>query len=160
MKSICETISVCYGKFPEKIIQMGEGNFLRAFADWMADLSNEQGDLQGSILLCQPISFNEQMRDRFAEQNGAYTLIMRGIDEEGKPTEKVRQITSVSRCINVYKDFQKFLEAARNPELKVCISNTTEAGIAFDENEEPFVECFLDSISIFCPFVNDISVNI
>lgn len=136
MKSIGETISVCYGKFPEKIIQMGEGNFLRAFADWMADLSNEQGDLQGSILLCQPISFNEQMRDRFAEQNGAYTLIMRGIDEEGKPTEKVRQITSVSRCINVYKDFQKFLEAARNLELKVCISNTTEAGIAYKEGDQ------------------------
>ncbi len=135
MKSIQETINVKFGKYPEKIIQMGEGNFLRAFADWMTDLSNEQGDFNGSILLCQPISSNAQMCDKFAAQNGAYTVIMRGIDEQGKPAEKVRQITSVSRCINVCQEFKEFLKAAHNPDLKVCISNTTEAGIAYKEGD-------------------------
>lgn len=136
MKSIQETLPTTYGKYPEKIIQMGEGNFLRAFADWMTDLSNEQGDFNGSILLCQPIAFNAQMCQKFEQQNGAYTLIMRGIDEDGKPAEMIRPITSVSRCINVYENFDEFLKSARNPDLKVCISNTTEAGIAYKEDDK------------------------
>lgn len=136
MKTINQTTDVVYGKYPEKIIQMGEGNFLRAFADWMTDLANEQGNFNGSILLCQPIEANAAMCGKFAAQDGAYTLVMRGIDENGLPAEKVRKITSVSRCINVYKQFEEFLKAARNPELKVCISNTTEAGIVYKEEDK------------------------
>ena len=136
MKPIQQTLTHSYGKFPEKVIQMGEGNFLRAFADWMIDLSNEQGLFNGSILLCQPIAANAEMCEKFAAQDGAYTLIMRGIDEDGHPAEKVRPITSVSRCINVYEDFEEFIKAAHNPHLNVCISNTTEAGIAYKEGDK------------------------
>lgn len=132
---INEKIDKKYGNYPEKILQFGEGNFLRAFADWMIDEANERGDYEGSIVLCQPIGEFPKMSDMINAQDGIYSLAMRGI-EDGEAVEKIRPITSVSRCINAYRDFDALMEIARSTELEVIISNTTEAGIAYREGDQ------------------------
>ena len=117
---------------PEKILQFGEGNFLRAFADYLVDVMNEQGLFDGSVVICQPIK--NGLCDLINEQNGIYTLILRG-RENGEATEKTRVINSVSRCVDPYKNFDSLLEIARSEDLKIIISNTTEAGIAFVDSD-------------------------
>lgn len=133
MKKVNETVEKIYGKYPEKILQFGEGNFLRAFADWMVDLTNERGEFKGSIVLCQPIPQGNPAM--FDEQDSVYTLVMRGI-EDGKAVEKSRKITSVSRCINAYANWDEVLKLAKSADLKAVISNTTEAGIAYKAGDK------------------------
>ena len=116
MKQINETTEKVYGNYPEKILQFGEGNFLRSFADWMIDNANRDGVYQGSIVLCQPIG--NGLCDIINSQDGIYTLAMRGI-ENGKPVERIEQITSVSRCISPYNDYEDFLALARSKDLEV-----------------------------------------
>jgi len=132
MKFVNETIQKVYGKRPEKILQFGEGNFLRAFADWMVDLANEAGVFEGSVVLCQPISF-PPMCEKINKQDGVYTLVMRGM-EDGKAQERTRVLTSVSRCIDPVHNYQDLMDLAKSTDLKVVISNTTEAGIAYKED--------------------------
>ena len=133
MKKINEIIEQRYNKYPEKILQFGEGNFLRAFTDWMINKANEENVYQGSIVLCQPIA--PGLANLINEQDGLYTLAMRGI-ENGEAVEKIEQITSVSRCINPYEDYNALLEIARSADLEVVISNTTEAGISYKEGDK------------------------
>lgn len=128
MKKINEAVTKTYGNYPEKILQFGEGNFLRAFTDWMIDKANKDGVYEGSIVLCQPIA--PGLANLINEQDGIYTLAMRGI-ENGCATEKIEQITSVSRCINPYENYESLMEMARSADLEVIISNTTEAGISY-----------------------------
>lgn len=128
MKKINEAVTKTYGNYPERILQFGEGNFLRAFTDWMIDKANRDGVYEGSIVLCQPIA--PGLANLINEQDGIYTLAMRGI-ENGCATEKIEQITSVSRCINPYENYEALMEIARSADLKVIISNTTEAGISY-----------------------------
>ena len=123
-----------HGALPEKVLQIGEGNFLRAFADWMIDHANTTGIFGGSVVLCQPIKSG--IADMINSQNGVYTLLMRGI-KNGEILKKAEVVTSVSRCINPYKDFDALIEIAKSPDLKVIISNTTEAGIAYNEKDSP-----------------------
>ena len=124
--------SALHNHHPERILQIGEGNFLRAFAAWMINsINNENGAYEGSIVLCQPTPRGHI--ERFAAQNCLYNVAMRGL-VDGKPTETIDLITSVSRCINPYSDYAAFLALARSEDLQVVISNTTEAGISYDAN--------------------------
>ncbi|NMP37674.1 MAG: tagaturonate reductase [Clostridiales bacterium] len=132
MKNISQVTQKTFGSLPEKIIQFGEGNFLRAFADYITDTANAAGKFNGSIVLCQPIE--RGMCDAINAQNGIYTLLMRGV-ENGEVVEKYKTLTSVSRCVNPYADYEQYIAVARNEELKVVISNTTEAGIAYREGD-------------------------
>ncbi|WP_419749600.1 tagaturonate reductase [Terrisporobacter petrolearius] len=133
MKKINETIEKRYNKYPEKILQFGEGNFLRAFTDWMINKGNKENVYQGSIVLCQPIA--PGLANLINDQEGLYTLAMRGL-ENGQAVEKTEQITSVSRCINPYDDYNALLDIARSADLEVVISNTTEAGISYKEGDK------------------------
>ena len=132
MRSINDTIEKKYGNYPEKVLQFGEGNFLRAFVDWMIDKANRDGIYRGSIVLCQPIA--QGLKDMINAQDGVYTLAMRGA-ENGQPVENIEVITSVSRCINPYENYEDLMEIARSADLEVVVSNTTEAGIAYHEGD-------------------------
>ncbi len=132
MRSINDTIEKKYGNYPEKVLQFGEGNFLRAFVDWMIDKANRDGIYRGSIVLCQPIA--QGLKDMINAQDGVYTLAMRGA-ENGQPVENIEVITSVSRCINPYENYENLMEIARSADLEVVVSNTTEAGIAYHEGD-------------------------
>ncbi len=114
---------------PEKVLQFGEGNFLRAFVDYWFELANERAGYNGKVALVQPIAMG--LTDYINKQEGLYTLYLRG-SENGQKVDEKRVISAVSRCINPYEDFKAVLEAAVNPALDVIVSNTTEAGIVYD----------------------------
>jgi len=116
---------------PERVLQFGEGNFLRAFVDYFFDRLNEEAGFNGKVCLVQPIAGGDFVRNAINEQQGLYTLYLRGF-ENGEKVNAKRVISSVSRCINPYVDFDAFLANAANPDLRFIASNTTEAGIAYD----------------------------
>jgi tagaturonate reductase len=122
-------VAVASEMLPEKVIQFGEGNFLRAFVDWMFHQLNKQGKFNGRVVVVQPIA--EGMVDALNAQDGLYTLLLRGL-QDGKVIEKKEVISSVSRGINPYTDWDGFLRCAENPAIEFVFSNTTEAGIVFD----------------------------
>ena len=114
---------------PERVLQFGEGNFLRAFVDYFIDVMNEKAGFNSKVVLCQPIESG--LSDMINEQEGLYTLFLRGF-QDGQEVNKKRVISCVSRCLNPYSDFEAVLECASNPDLRFITCNTTEAGIAYD----------------------------
>ena len=127
-----KAIVMDYQEFPERIIQFGEGNFLRAFVDWMVNEMNEKADFNTSAVLVQPI--DRGMINMVNEQDGLYTLILKGL-KNGMPVKETQLIQSVSRGINPYSDFRAYLKLAENPDMRFIISNTTEAGIAYSADD-------------------------
>lgn len=118
---------------PERILQFGEGNFLRAFADCFIDLMNERCDFNSKVVVVQPSAkpARGSTAERLNNQEGLYTLYLRGI-EDGQKTEKKRIISCISRCLNMYSDYKEVLTLAESRDLRFIISNTTEAGITYD----------------------------
>ena len=116
-------------KAPEKVMQFGEGNFLRAFVDHFIDIANEKAGFNGKVALVQPIA--QGLTDLINQQEGLYTLYLRGT-EKGLKVDDKRVISAVSRCINPYSDWDQVLELARSEDLEIIVSNTTEAGIVHD----------------------------
>ena len=126
---------------PERIIQFGEGNFLRAFIDWIVqqmnkasvwpDLpSNGEGLGAGaSVVIVQPIA--QGMVERLQAQDCLYHVNLQGLID-GQAVNSLELIDSVSRTVNPYADHAAFLALATQPDVRFVISNTTEAGIAFD----------------------------
>ncbi|MCR5794631.1 MAG: tagaturonate reductase [Solobacterium sp.] len=116
---------------PEKVLQFGEGNFLRAFADYWFDMSNEKAGWNGKCVLVCPIRGG--LANLINEQEGLYTLYLRG-RENGEKVDRKRVISVVSRCLNPYEDadFDAMMEVARSADLEYVVSNTTEAGIVYD----------------------------
>jgi tagaturonate reductase len=121
--------SVKIVKRPEKVLQFGEGNFLRAFVDWMIDILNEKTDFNGNVVVVQPLE--KGMGDVINAQSGLYTTILRGVVDE-RVVEQFRPIASISRCVNAYAQFGAYIKLAENPDLRFVVSNTTEAGIAYN----------------------------
>ena len=116
-------------KAPEKVMQFGEGNFLRAFVDNFIDIANEKAGYNGKAVLVQPIA--QGLTDLINRQEGLYTLYLRG-SENGEKIDRKRVISAVSRCINPYGDWESVLALARSADLEIIVSNTTEAGIVHD----------------------------
>jgi len=117
----------------ERIIQFGEGGFLRGFVDWIIQLTNEASDFDASVVVVQPIE--KGMCDMLEKQNCVYTHVMRGI-KDGVPTVDKKRIDVISRTVQPYKDFSSFLALAENPDSRFVVSNTTESGITFVETDK------------------------
>lgn len=125
------------GTFPEKVVQFGEGNFLRAFVDWKIDELNEDGLFGGQVLVAQPI--RQGMAAELQAQDGLYTVLMRGV-EGGKVVESRRIVTAIRRAVNPYDQWAELVAAFRGGDLRFVVSNTTEAGIAYvEEAHQPGV---------------------
>lgn len=118
---------------PVRVLQYGEGNFLRAFADWMIDIANEKAGFDGSIVLVKPIHIGS-LFPAFREQDYRYTVLLRGL-VDGKPVEQSRVVTSVSDAVDCYEDYDHYAAYAKCETLRFVISNTTEAGIVLDESD-------------------------
>lgn len=114
---------------PERIIQFGEGNFLRAFVDWIIFNMNEKADFNSSVVVVQPIE--RGMIDMLNGQDCLYHVNLQGLDK-GEVVNDLTKIDVISRALNPYTDNEAFLALADQPEMRFVISNTTEAGIAFD----------------------------
>ena len=117
---------------PVRVLQFGEGNFLRGFADYMIDIANEKGQFDGDIVLIKPIEFGSL--ERFEKQDCLYTVSLRGITD-GKAEVKNRIITSIADTADAIGEYDKYMEYAKLDTLRFIISNTTEAGIVYDEND-------------------------
>jgi tagaturonate reductase len=122
-------------KRPVRVLQYGEGNFLRAFADWKIDILNEKTDFNGNVVIVQPLE--RGLGDMLNEQQGLYTTVLRGV-QGGKTVEEYRTINSVSSCLNPYHedDYTAYMQLASSEDLRFVFSNTTEAGITYHEGDK------------------------
>ena len=116
---------------PERVLQFGEGNFLRAFADYWFDMANEKAGWNGKCVLVQPIA--QGLTQLINRQEGLYTLYLRG-RQNGEKVDAKRVVSSVSRCLNPYEkqDYDAMMAVAAGEALEYIVSNTTEAGIVYD----------------------------
>ena len=114
---------------PVKVLQFGEGNFLRAFVDYWFDMSNEKAGWNGKVALVQPIA--QGLTKLINEQEGLYTLYLRG-SENGEKINRKRVISVCDACYNPYEDWEAIKEIAKSADLEYVASNTTEAGIVYD----------------------------
>ena len=121
-----------------KILQFGEGNFLRGFSDWIIQKMNESISFEAGVVVVQPLETGRV--DDLAEQDGLYTLYTEGI-ENGEAVKKKEIIDVLDDFINPYADYKKFLSYARSRDLETVISNTTETGIALDATDTDFSAC-------------------
>lgn len=122
---------------PIRVVQFGEGNFLRGFVDYMIDIANESGKFDGDIVLIKPIEFGSL--DMFHEQDCQYTVSLRGIvDGEAKVQNRV--VTAVADAVDTYQEYEKYMDLAKIDTLRFVVSNTTEAGIVFDDTDKMELE--------------------
>lgn len=121
-----------------KIMQFGEGNFLRAFVDWIINSMNKANVYDGGVVVVQPMSFGRCKE--LAEADGLYTLYLQGL-QDGKAVRDHEVIKCLQDFVNPFEDYNKYLDYALSDDLEIVISNTTEAGIAFDPNDTDFTKC-------------------
>lgn len=117
---------------PVRVLQFGEGNFLRGFVDYFIDVMNEKANFNSKVTLVQPISQGAfRLKDIINDQQGLYTLYLQGF-QDGKEVREKRVISAVKNCLNAYEDWDAVLELAKNKDLRFITCNTTEAGIVYD----------------------------
>jgi len=121
-------------QYTDRVIQFGEGNFLRAFIDWQLDLLNEHTDLDAGIVIVRPI--NTDFPPSLSTQDGLYTTVIRGLNEQGEAVREPRLIRSVNREINIYHQFDEYLALAHDANIRFVFSNTTEAGISYHAGDK------------------------
>ena len=119
----------------ERVIQFGEGNFLRAFMDWKIDHMNADTGSDFGIVVVRPIDGGIPVS--LNDSDGVYTVLSRGVGEDGEAVSVPRVIAAVLRELSAVQDWQEVLGLARNPDIEVVISNTTEAGIHYQEGCRP-----------------------
>lgn len=119
-------------ELPEKAVQFGTGAFLRGFVDCILDDANRDGTFGGRVAVVG--STGSGRKQRLNEQDGLYTLSVQGV-ENGAPREQLRVISSIHRALSASDDWDAVLACARNPALELVFSNTTEVGIALDEDD-------------------------
>lgn len=122
-----------YQQYPEKVLQFGEGNFLRCFVDWMFNELNKKANFNGSVVVVQPIEMG--MADMLNAQDGLYTIYLRGL-QNGKVENYHETINVISRALNPYTQFADYIQTAENPDMRFVISNTTEAGITYKADDQ------------------------
>jgi tagaturonate reductase len=132
MEKISKKICGEHPVYQEKILQFGEGNFLRAFVDWQIDVLNKKTDFNGSVVVVQPRG--SEKIERLNEQDGLFTLYLQGM-KEGKAVNEHMIVNSISRGIDLVKDYDKYVDLAGSEELRFIISNATEAGIYLEATD-------------------------
>ena len=115
----------------KKVLQYGEGNFLRSFVDLYFETLNREGG-EWAVEIVKPIPFGSL--DAFARQENRYHVILRGV-KDGNAAETVYPVSVVEQAISPFDDFPAYAALAADPELVVIVSNTTEAGICYHEGD-------------------------
>ena len=117
-----------------KVLQIGEGNFLRAFFEHFVELSNEKGVFDGKVAICQPRK-NTKIINALKEQNGEYNILLKG-RLNGEVINEVKHINCIEKCIDTVGEYDELKKTFCLDSLEIVVSNTTEAGICFDENDK------------------------
>ena len=114
------------------IVQFGEGNFLRGFFEFMLDISNEKGLTDMSVAVVKPIELGNL--EAFRAQNCVYTVLLRGM-QNGQAVEERRIVTCIDHVVDSYLEYADYIALAKLPGIKAVVSNTTEAGIVYDDTD-------------------------
>ncbi len=117
---------------PIRVVQFGEGNFLRAFVDYMIDIANEEKYFDGDIVLVKPIKYGNL--EYFHQQENVYTVLLRGLEKNEERSIK-RIVTSIADAVDAYEEYDKYASLAKVDTLRFVVSNTTEAGIVYDATD-------------------------
>ncbi|WP_188881655.1 tagaturonate reductase [Alicyclobacillus cellulosilyticus] len=128
------------GNGPVRVLQIGEGRFLRGFFDWMIHACRKQGLFDGSIAVTQPRPGGAEVLRALQAQDGLYTLVVRGL-EDGTPVERSEVIAVFSTILNPFEQWAEFLALAEDPHLQFVVSNTTEAGLVYEPVPVPETAC-------------------
>jgi tagaturonate reductase len=134
MKQLTRETAIETQNYPTKILQFGEGNFLRAFTDWIVHKMNKEAGFDAGIDIIQPLP--NGMVERLKKQDGLYHVYLKGI-KNGTPITGFTLIDCVNQCLNPYTDYNTYLLSVLNPDLRFVISNTTEAGICMETTDRP-----------------------
>jgi tagaturonate reductase len=118
---------------PVKILQFGQGNFMRGFFDWQIDLLNERTGLDAGVVVVRPRGGSST--PLLDVQDGLFTVLVRGLDENGQPVKQYRTVECVRREIDPATMYPDYLAQAANPDLRFIVSNTTEAGITVNDTD-------------------------
>ncbi|WP_242549059.1 hypothetical protein [Alicyclobacillus mali (ex Roth et al. 2021)] len=124
---------------PIRVIQIGEGIFLRGFVDWLVHRLNESGAFQGRIAVVNPRPSGTHHIHQFQEQEGLYTVTVRGL-QDGNPVEHAELVTSVARAFDSTCEWSQVLQLARDPHVEIALSNTTELGVRYEPVPRPSSE--------------------
>lgn len=122
------------GQLPVRVVQFGEGNFLRAFVDYMLDIANEDHGLDCGVAIVKPITFGSL--DNFKKQDNLYTVMLRG-KENGQVKQETRIVSSVMQTVDPFRDPEAYAALAKTETLRFVVSNTTEAGIVYHDTDRP-----------------------
>jgi len=133
MKTLNRMTARTLKKAPERIMQFGGGNFLRAFVDWMFDVLNKETNFEGSVVVVKPTQKGDYFELR--DQEGLFHVALDGV-KDGKLISEVVLVESISRVIQPYIQWHEYLEIAENPDIRFIVSNTTEAGIKFSDSDK------------------------
>lgn len=133
MKNLNRTTAGIPKKLPLKVLQFGEGNFLRGFVDYIIDKLNTDAGFNAGVAVIQPLP--NGMVNKLEEQEGLYTLFLKGL-RDGKEIEDKRLISCIEKGIDPYKDYEEYLKLGEGEDLEFVFSNTTEAGISFDPEDK------------------------
>ena len=115
--------------FPERILQFGTGVLLRGLPDYLVQKANAEGRFNGSIVIVKSTDSNT---DEFSEQDNLYTVAVRGV-QQGREVSENTIVSAVSRVLAAQTQWDDVLRIARNPNLQIIISNTTEVGLNYVE---------------------------
>lgn len=121
-------------RYPVKVLQVGEGNFLRGFVDWMVHRCHLQGLFEGSVAVCQPRPSGAHRLAALREQDGLYYQWTRGL-KDGRLVDEAELVAVFGRTIDPYAEWEDWLALAELPELELVVSNTTEAGLTYQPTE-------------------------
>jgi tagaturonate reductase len=133
MKDLNRTTAGIEAQLPLKVLQFGEGNFLRGFVNYIIDKLNAEANFNAGVVVVQPIAHG--MVKMLNDQDGLYNLFLKGLSN-GKETEEKRLITCIEKGIDPYLDYDEYLKLAEGEDLEFVFSNTTEAGISFDPEDK------------------------
>ncbi|MCY0869496.1 MAG: tagaturonate reductase [Firmicutes bacterium] len=125
---------------PIRIVQIGEGNFLRGFFDWMIEACRARGVYDGRIAVTQPRPGGAVRLQELRLQNGIYTVVTRGL-QDGREVERVETIDVFGKILDPYSQWADFLRLAEDPDVEVVVSNTTEAGLAYEPTDASAAVC-------------------
>ncbi|MBK8501410.1 MAG: tagaturonate reductase [Saprospiraceae bacterium] len=117
-----------------KVLQFGGGNFMRAYIDWMVNHMNKICNYQGGVVIVKPT--RQGNYDELIAQEGLYHLVTSGF-AKGQTIDEIELITCVDEIIQPYEQFDRFIATAKEPDLRVIVSNTTESGIVYEAKQNP-----------------------
>jgi tagaturonate reductase len=120
---------------PVTVLQLGGGNFLRGFVDWMIQVANDAGVTDAGVAVVHATARPDPAFELLRAQNGLFHVYLEGI-KDGAPVREVTRVECVQEVVAAHTEFERYRELYLGEDLRLVVSNTTEAGIVYVEDED------------------------